>query len=105
KAPALGSSSTLLRDLIRRWAWPDGSREEPESVSTAPASQHLMKTVGWILAVLFGVALLLVPLMASRAQRWPACNGHVVMLRGPHGEPIECVCADGVMATCFSPGP
>jgi hypothetical protein len=64
-----------------------------------------MKTVGWILAVLFGFALLLVPLMASRAQRWPDCKGHVVMLRGPHGEPIECVCSDGVMATCFAPGP
>jgi hypothetical protein len=64
-----------------------------------------MKTVGWALAILFGLALLLVPLMASRAQRWPDCKGHVTMLRGPHGEPIECVCTDGVMATCFAPGP
>jgi len=48
---------------------------------------------------------LLVPLMASRAQRWPDCKGQVMMLRGPHGEAIECVCAGGVMATCFTPGP
>ncbi len=64
-----------------------------------------MKTLGWTLAILFGLALLLVPLMASRAQRWPDCKGQVMMLRGPHGEAIECVCAGGVMATCFTPGP
>jgi len=29
----------------------------------------------------------------------------VVMLRGAHGEPIECVCAKGALATCFNPGP
>ncbi|OLB98911.1 MAG: hypothetical protein AUH30_06570 [Candidatus Rokubacteria bacterium 13_1_40CM_68_15] len=64
-----------------------------------------MKTVGWILAILFGLALFLVPLMASRAHHWPDCKGGVVMLRGAHGEPIECVCAEGALATCFNPGP
>jgi len=46
-----------------------------------------------------------VPLMASRAHHWPDCKGGVVMLRGAHGEPIECVCAEGALATCFNPGP
>ena len=64
-----------------------------------------MKTVGWILAVLLAVALLLVPLVASRAQRWPDCTGQVLMVKGAHGEPLECVCVGGTLATCFNPGP
>jgi len=65
-----------------------------------------MKTAAWILASLVVLALLLVPLVAGRAaHHWSDCTGRVVMLRGPQGEPIECVCHAGTMSTCFAPGP
>ena len=47
--------------------------------------------------------LLAVPL--SRKQAAPDCTNRVVMIKGPHGEPIECVCVGGTLSTCFSPGP
>ncbi len=71
----------------------------PVGVSTG------VKTIGWILATLLVLVLLLLPLVASRAQRWPDCKGDVVMVRGIHGEPLECVCVGGTLSTCFSPGP
>ena len=63
-----------------------------------------MKLLGAILAFLIVCALLLVvPL--SRKQAAPDCTNRVVMIKGPHGEPIECVCVGGTLSTCFSPGP
>ena len=64
-----------------------------------------MKTLGWILAALLLVVIVLVPLVASRAQRWPDCRGRVVMLKNAYGEPIECVCVAGSLSTCVTPGP
>jgi hypothetical protein len=57
------------------------------------------------MAVLFALGLMLLPLVASRAQHWPDCTGRVTVIKGPHGEPIECVCVGGTLSTCFSPGP
>ena len=62
---------SVLRDFIRRWAGPDGSREEPESFARARASQFLMKTLGWTLAILFGLALLLAGCMMGPDYKRP----------------------------------
>ena len=58
--------------------------------------------------VLAGLALLVVVLavqVMGRARPPRDCTSSVVITRGPHGQPIECVCIDGVIATCFNPGP
>jgi len=64
-----------------------------------------VKTLGWILGGLLVLVLMLAPFVLSRAHRWSDCNGQVVMARGGHGEPLECVCVGGTLSTCFSPGP
>jgi hypothetical protein len=65
-----------------------------------------MKRVAWILAFLVALAVLLaVPLIARWTTPGPDCTGRVVIVRGPHGEPLECVCIGGTLSTCFNPGP
>src|SRR5437899_6325169 len=77
----------------------------PGIQSRTPDIPTQMKTLGWILAALLLVVIVLVPLVASRAQRWPDCKGRVVMLKNAHGEPIECVCVAGSLSTSVTPGP
>jgi len=64
-----------------------------------------MKQLGWILAVLAALGVLLaVPIMARRTPG-ADCANRVVIMRGPHGAPVECVCIGGTLSTCFAPGP
>jgi hypothetical protein len=65
-----------------------------------------MKLLAWLMAALALVAILLaIPVMGRRTSSAPDCSGRVVILRKPGGEPVECVCIDGVLASCFNPGP
>ena len=43
--------------------------------------------------------------VTGRPRPAPDCASSVVIGRGPHGEPIECVCIGGAVSTCFDPGP
>jgi len=63
-----------------------------------------VKLLGAVLAFLIVCALLLAVAL-SRKQAAPDCTNRVVMIKGRHGEPIECVCVGGTLSTCFSPGP
>jgi hypothetical protein len=60
---------------------------------------------GLMVALALLAVLLAVPVMKRRTSAAPDCSGSVVILRKPSGEPVECVCVDGVLATCFNPGP
>jgi hypothetical protein len=65
-----------------------------------------MKLFWSILAVLALTAVFLGVAVVARRTTPPAdCRGRVVMVKGPHGQPLECVCIEGTMSTCFSPGP
>jgi hypothetical protein len=65
-----------------------------------------MKLLAGLMAALALLAVLLaVPVMMRRTTAAPDCSSRVVILRKPSGEPVECVCVDGVLATCFNPGP
>jgi hypothetical protein len=66
-----------------------------------------MKQLAVILAVLVIVVLLLAVKVVSPHRRpRPECAaGHVLMLKGPHGEPVECACQSGALSACFHPGP
>jgi len=44
-------------------------------------------------------------LLSVRTERGVQCPDRVVVLRGHGGAPLECVCVDGALATCFAPGP
>jgi len=65
----------------------------------------VVKTFGWILAGLLLLALGLAVHVMGRTRPSHDCASSVVIARGPHGQPVECVCVDGVIATCFNPGP
>ena len=58
--------------------------------------------------VLIGL-MLMVTVLALRVtwRKAPAadCTSSVVIVRGPHGEAVECVCVGGTISTCFDPGP
>jgi len=60
--------------------------------------------VGVAIVVLLSIAAALW-LLSARTQGGVQCPDRVVMLRGRGNEPIECVCLDGALATCFAPGP
>jgi hypothetical protein len=65
-----------------------------------------MKLAVGILTLLLVIAVLLaVPLIAHRARPWPDCVGQVVIVKGPAGRPVECVCVEGTLSMCFDPGP
>ena len=59
-----------------------------------------------VVVFLLAMAMLLaMSVLAHRSQHWPDCTGKVVALTGRHGEPVECVCFSGTLATCFEAGP
>jgi hypothetical protein len=65
-----------------------------------------MKLFWSIVAVLvLAGAFLALPVVARRATPPADCRGRVVMVKGPHGQPLECVCIEGTLSACFSPGP
>jgi hypothetical protein len=65
-----------------------------------------MKYMGWMVAFLLGVALLLTAVVLLRPPHVGAdCPSGVIIVRGSRGEMLECVCVAGTLATCFNPGP
>ena len=60
---------------------------------------------GILLLLLVLAAVLVVPLVAHRGPRWSDCTSRILTLKGRDGRPIECVCLDGALSTCFDPGP
>jgi hypothetical protein len=58
----------------------------------------------------FAIGVLIVAAMVAGAAayyllRTPGCKGKIVIIRGPAGRPVECVCENGRRGTCFDPGP
>ena len=43
--------------------------------------------------------------VTGRPRPSPDCASSVVIVPGPHGQPVECVCIGGTVSTCFDPGP
>ena len=65
-----------------------------------------MKHLGLLLLALVVLAAALAGLVVARGKHPSAdCASRVVISRGPHGEPVECVCIGGRLSTCFDPGP
>jgi hypothetical protein len=65
-----------------------------------------MKQLGLILLGLVMIALLLaLPIVARHPRPAPDCASRIVMARGAEGQPLECVCVQDTLSTCFSPGP
>jgi hypothetical protein len=65
-----------------------------------------MKMLAWAAAfVIVLAAVAAVGWLAARGQRGVQCPDQVVIVRGRGGTPMECVCIDGALSTCFTPGP
>lgn len=44
-------------------------------------------------------------IVALQLSRRPSCVGQVVIMTGPGGTKLECVCEGGRVGACFAPGP
>jgi len=64
-----------------------------------------VKILGWVLGGLLLLVMVLAMQVMGRSRAVPGCTSSVVIGRGLHGEPVECVCVEGVISTCFDPGP
>lgn len=89
-----GSGPSRPRRRSRTW-WPSSGLSGEDDVKLL-----------WL--VMTGL-ILLVMVLALRVS-WPRapspdCTSSVVIARGRHGEPVECVCVGGTISTCFDPGP
>ena len=51
------------------------------------------------------VLVLAASIAAIQLSRRPACVGRVVIITGPGGTKLECVCDRGRIGACFEPGP
>jgi hypothetical protein len=53
-----------------------------------------------------GLVIALVAAVAVVQLIWaPECTGSVVVVTGPDGRPLECLCENGRRGACFDPGP
>ena len=65
-----------------------------------------MKHFVLTMVVLAGLVVLLGAwFVASGTHSPPDCPRRLFTVAGADGEPLECVCAEGALATCFKPGP
>jgi hypothetical protein len=64
-----------------------------------------VKILGWVLGGLLLLVMVLAMQVMGRSRAVPGCTSSVVIGRGLHGAPVECVCVEGVISTCFDPGP
>ncbi len=58
----------------------------------------------------FVIGVIVVAAMAAGALaiyllRTPPCTGKIVIVTGPNGTPLECLCENGRRGACFDPGP
>ena len=61
--------------------------------------------IGIVVMLLVIASLLAAPLIARHEWATPDCASRIVMVTRPDGSPLECVCLDGALSTCFNPGP
>lgn len=61
--------------------------------------------LAWVLTGLVLLAMALAVQVIGRTRSAPGCTSSVVIGHGPRGEPVECVCVERVVSTCFDPGP
>jgi len=65
-----------------------------------------MKPYGWILTVLVVLLVLLTAVLNSpRRPGGPKCTRPEMVVRGFHGEEVDCLCLRGAIATCVNPEP
>jgi hypothetical protein len=64
-----------------------------------------MKPLVWVLAGLVVLGLLVAAALTSRpSRRGVECASSVMIVRGRTGEPLECLCSEGILTACFTPG-
>ena len=63
-----------------------------------------MKLIAVGLALVLVLVFVGLALLSHRSRHVAQCSGRIVIVPS-RGGPLECVCEDGVLATCFKPGP
>lgn len=88
----------LLNRLWRRESRAHWGREE--GIRRSQRLERRAFVIGVCLVLAMGAVWMLIQLI-----RQPSCTGRIVVIVGPKGEPLECVCSDGRRGACFAPGP
>ena len=70
------------------------------------AGDKIMKLYGGMLTVLFVLLVFLTAVLISSRRPWRVkCTRSEMVVRGFHGEEVDCLCLRGVIATCVNPEP
>jgi hypothetical protein len=88
----------LLNSLWRIESRAHWSREA--GIRRSQRLERRVFRIGVGVVIVMGVVLLVLPL-----TRRPSCTGRIVTMKGPQGEPMECVCEQGRRGVCFPAGP
>lgn len=98
-AAVAGAFSLVLLNVL----WRGQSRAHWGREAAIARSHQLERRV-------FRVGIIVVLAMVAawvgvQLTRQPSCVGKIVIVRGPDGQPLECVCEAGRRGACFDPGP
>ncbi len=74
-----------------------GANPSTRGVGALPVSRRVAAVVLIVAVVLAATSFAL--------WRSRTCIGRIVVIAGPRSGPLECVCDDGRLGTCFPPGP
>ena len=98
-AALAGAFSLALLNVL----WRDQSRAHRRRGAGVRRSDQLERRV-----FLVGVCVVLAMVAAGIAlqvARRPRCERKIVVVKGPQGTPLECVCEQGRRGACFEAGP
>jgi hypothetical protein len=98
-AGLLGGSSLFLFFRLQRQ-----QRRAPWRREAGIRSNRRLERRTFVIAVC-AVLVLVAALVALQLARHPACVGRIVIIAGPGGTQLECVCEGGRIGACFDPGP
>jgi len=63
-----------------------------------------VRRLAWVVVIIIGLGVAVVlPLLTLGVQRGVHCGARVVSASGPSGQRLQCICLEGVLATCFEP--
>jgi hypothetical protein len=98
-AACLGGFSLVLFSRLQRH-----QRRAPWKREAGIRDSQRLERRAFIIGVAVVLALM-AALIAFQMLRQPGCVGRVVIVPGPDGTVVECVCEGGRRGVCFDPGP
>ena len=84
----------------------DSPDRRPRRVNILISRMSVARSVAVGIAIALASAVFVLAMVSHPPQHAAAsCQGQIVIIHTPHGQPLECICSAGVLSPCFSPGP